>query len=99
MRGQVTIYVILGIVIVAALAGVFLLKDYILKSEFEREIDKLGFNDEIEVVYDYFVGGEHGYNFRGGFHPGGICHLPERVYPFYLQYFRRYGPAGIILPD
>ena len=55
MRGQVTIYVILGIVIVAALAGVFLLKDYILKSEFEREIDKLGFNDEIEVVYDYFV--------------------------------------------
>jgi hypothetical protein len=54
-KGQVTIYVILGIVIVAALIGAFVFRDYVLKSEFERQAEKLETSEEIKVVYDYFV--------------------------------------------
>lgn len=55
MKGQVTIYIILGIVVVAVFAGVFVLKDYVLKSEFEREAEKFKVGDEVQLVYDYFV--------------------------------------------
>src|SRR3989344_351015 len=55
MKGQVTIYVILGIVIVVALMGVFILRDYILKSDYEREAEKFKVSDDIQPVYEYFV--------------------------------------------
>lgn len=54
MRGQVTIYVILGIVIVTTLIGVFVLKDYVLKSEFEREVDKFEIGGDFIPVYNSY---------------------------------------------
>ena len=53
-RGQVTIYVILGIIVIAALAGVFLLKDYVLKSQFEREAEKVKISDDFLPIYNSY---------------------------------------------
>jgi len=53
-KGQVTIFVILGILIVATAVAVFVLRDYIIKNDFEREADKLKLNDEVIPVYNYF---------------------------------------------
>jgi len=54
MKGQVTIYVILGIVVVAALIGIFVLKDYIIKSEFEREAEKFEVGEDFIPLYDSY---------------------------------------------
>ena len=54
MKAQVTIYVILGIVIVATLAGVFILKDYVLKSQFERESEKFNIGDDFVPIYNSY---------------------------------------------
>ena len=54
MKGQVTLFIILGIVVVAAFAGVFLFKDYILKSEFERDASKLQVLDDFIPLYDSY---------------------------------------------
>ena len=50
-RGQVTIYVILGIVVLAVLASVFFLKDYVLKSQFERESEKTKVSNDFLPMY------------------------------------------------
>jgi len=54
-RGQITIYVILGIVIVVALAGAFVLKEYITKSNFEREAEKFNVGEDFIPVYNSYV--------------------------------------------
>src|SRR3989344_1700831 len=54
-RGQVTIYVILGVMIVAAVAGVFVLKDYVLKSQFERDAGKFKITDDFAPIYDSYA--------------------------------------------
>ena len=54
-RGQITVYVILGIVIVAALVGVFLLRGYITKSEFEREAEKFKVNNDFVPIYNSYT--------------------------------------------
>ena len=53
-RGQVTVFVILGIVIIAVVASIFIFRDYFVKNEFEREANKLKLNDEAYSVYNYF---------------------------------------------
>ncbi|MEK6862592.1 MAG: hypothetical protein AABW57_00300, partial [Nanoarchaeota archaeon] len=40
-RGQVTLYVILGLIVLIALIAVFSLQNYIIKNEFEREQEKI----------------------------------------------------------
>tara|TARA_Y100000034_G_scaffold100701_1_gene124460 strand:+ start:997 stop:2913 length:1917 start_codon:yes stop_codon:yes gene_type:complete len=55
-RGQVTVYVILGIVVVAALAGVFLLRSYIIKSDFEREAEKFKVSEDFIPLYNSYRG-------------------------------------------
>jgi len=52
--GQVTLFIILGIVLVASLAGVFLFKDYILKSEFERAASKIGVVEDFIPLYNSY---------------------------------------------
>ena len=54
-KGQITIYVILGIVIVVALAGAFVLKEYINKSNFEREAEKFNVGEDFIPVYDSYI--------------------------------------------
>src|SRR3989344_3361588 len=54
-KGQITIYVILGIVIVVALAGAFVLKEYITKSNFEREAEKFNVGEDFIPVYDSYI--------------------------------------------
>ena len=39
-RGQVTLFVIIGIVLLVSGISVFFLKDYVLKSEFERQMER-----------------------------------------------------------
>ena len=53
MRGQVTMFIILGIFIIAIFIGLFAFKDYFLKSEFEREAEKISVSKDIEPVFDY----------------------------------------------
>jgi len=53
-RGQVTMFIILGIIIVAVGVTVFTLKDYIFKSEFEREAGKLGLVDDLIPIYNSY---------------------------------------------
>ena len=53
-KGQMTVYVILGIVIVAILAGVFILKDYVLKSQFERDAQKFKISEDFIPLYNSY---------------------------------------------
>jgi len=53
-KGQVTIYVILGIVILVSLIGVFFLKDYVFKSQFEREAEKTGISNDFLPIYNSY---------------------------------------------
>ncbi|MEK6907309.1 MAG: hypothetical protein AABW45_02170 [Nanoarchaeota archaeon] len=52
-KAQVTVYAILGILIVVAVATVFLINNYIIKSQFEREAEKIQVVDEFKPVKDY----------------------------------------------
>jgi len=56
MKGQVTLFIILGIIVAAAFIGVFVFKDYILKSEFERESAKIGVAEEFTPLYESYMG-------------------------------------------
>jgi len=53
-KGQATMFILLGIVIVVLFIGVYSLKDYILKSEFEREADKLKVSDDFIPLYNSY---------------------------------------------
>ena len=52
--GQVTIYAILGILIIFAVVGVFILKDYVLKSEFERESERFKIAKDFIPIYNSY---------------------------------------------
>ena len=83
MKGQVTIYIILGIVIVVALAGVFLLKDYILKSEFEREAEKFKIGEDFIPLYNSYRDCVNDITLNGievMASQGGYIDIPEYVY-------------------
>ena len=47
-------FIILGIIIVAVGVTVFSLKDYIFKSEFERDADKFKVVEDFEIIYDVY---------------------------------------------
>ena len=53
-RGQVTLYVILGLIVLIALIAVFSLQNYIIKNEFEREQEKIQVAEEFKPVKNYF---------------------------------------------
>ncbi len=53
-RGQVTTYVILGILIVVALAVTLYLNESLLKSKFEKEAEQITVADEFVPVKNYF---------------------------------------------
>ena len=53
-RGQVTTFIILGIIIVALLIGTFYLSSYGLKTRFEIEQAKISVNEEFIPVKNYF---------------------------------------------
>ncbi|MBL7147413.1 MAG: hypothetical protein ISS82_01140 [Nanoarchaeota archaeon] len=83
-KAQVTMFIILGIVVVAAFIGVFVFKDYIIKSEFEREAQKLELGDETEPVYNYFrdcVGSMAYDGLKIIASHGGYLNIPTYEYP------------------
>ena len=53
-RGQVTTFVIVGIILIAVVAGVLLLNEYVLKSEFEREQSQAQVTNEFLPIKTYF---------------------------------------------
>ncbi|MEK6841362.1 MAG: hypothetical protein AABX45_02095, partial [Nanoarchaeota archaeon] len=53
-RGQVTLYVLLGLIVLIALIAVFSLQNYIIKNEFEREQEKIQVAEEFKPVKNYF---------------------------------------------
>ena len=64
-RGQVTLYIILGLVILIAFVAIFTLKDYILKSKFEREQSNLQVLQGFEPIKNYFDSCISDITFRG----------------------------------
>ncbi|MEK6835563.1 MAG: hypothetical protein AABX55_00900, partial [Nanoarchaeota archaeon] len=52
-KGQVTLYIILGILVVLILAGVLLVNQYLIKSDFEREKEKITVASEFQPVKTY----------------------------------------------
>jgi hypothetical protein len=52
-RGQVTVYIILGLVVLIALVAIFSLRNYIIKNEFEREQEKIQVVEEFKPVKNY----------------------------------------------
>ena len=53
-RGQVTLYVILGIVLLIILAGLLAVNKYVIKSDFEREKEQISVTSEFQPVKNYF---------------------------------------------
>ena len=52
-KGQITLYVILGLVVLIALVAVFSLQNYIVKNEFEREAESIQILEEFKPVKNY----------------------------------------------
>jgi len=105
-KGQVTIYVILGIIIVATVASIFIFKDYIIQNEFEREANKLDLKDEVFPVYSYFRDCVADVAFDGvGImaSQGGYLEIPEYTYPInplmpFSNKLEVFGDSGLNVP-
>ena len=52
-RGQVSIYVILGLIIVISVAAVYLISNYVVKNEFDREKEQIQVVEGFEPVKNY----------------------------------------------
>ena len=52
-RGQVTVYIILGIVIFVVFTFVLMIQTGILKSDFERELEKAAVPAQFQPIKDY----------------------------------------------
>ncbi|MFH1209599.1 MAG: hypothetical protein V1663_02310 [archaeon] len=53
-KGQVTMFIVLGLVLVAVFIAAYSLKDYVLKSASEREAEKLKISEEFIPVYESY---------------------------------------------
>jgi hypothetical protein len=83
-KSQVTIFVILGILIVATVVSVFVFKDYFIKNDFEREANKLKLNDEVLPIYNYFRDCISDVTYDGikiMASQGGYLEIPDYNYP------------------
>jgi hypothetical protein len=52
-KSQVTLYIILGLIVLIAVVAVFYLKDYIIKSDFEKELENIQVIEEFKPVKNY----------------------------------------------
>ena len=53
-RGQATVFIIIGILIILGVVSTLLAQEYVFKSKFEREKAKISLTEEFEPVYAYF---------------------------------------------
>src|SRR3989344_5177455 len=105
-KGQVTMFIILGIVIVAAVASIFVFKDYLIKNEFEREAAKLDLGEEAEPVYNYFKDCIADIAFDGidiMASQGGYLEIPDYNYPIdpalpFSNKLEVFGNSGLEVP-
>ena len=105
-KGQVTMFIILGIVIVAAVASIFVFKDYLIKNEFEREAAKLDLGEEAVPVYNYFKDCIADIAFDGidiMASQGGYLEIPDYNYPIdpalpFSNKLEVFGNSGLEVP-
>jgi len=105
-KGQVTMFIILGIVIVAAVASIFVFKDYLIKNEFEREAAKLDLGEEAVPVYNYFRDCIADIAFDGidiMASQGGYLEIPDYNYPIdpalpFSNKLEVFGNSGLEVP-
>src|SRR3989344_8686679 len=83
-RGQVTTLVILGIIIIAVVGLTYYIINYGLKSEFEREQEKITTTSEFVPVKNYFDSCIKSVALDGAVilgSQGGYINIPEDDYP------------------
>ena len=83
-RGQVTTFIIVGIILIAVVAGLLLLNEYVLKSEFEREQGQAQVTSEFVPIKTYFDSCIQSIALDGIYTmglQGGYINLPIDEYP------------------